>query len=120
MDHRLLVTGLAIGQQPGRRQLGLEERLPYPGDVAMAEDPEAALDQPMARAVALGVLDGKEPDDRLADGQPDGLATDDASDRPKGSRGSTASSRHASLTQAWAGSSQASHARSPGPAITFR
>ena len=125
VDHRLLVAGLAIRQESRRRQLGLEQRLPHPGDVAVAEDPEAALDQAVARAVALGVLGGEEPDDRLADGQPDGPATHDdeaaaPSARPNGSRGSTAWSRHASLTQAWAGSSQASHARSPGPAITFR
>ncbi len=66
----------------------------------MAEDAEAALDQPVLRPVPLAVLSREKPDDRLSDGQPH-LA-------------------HVCLIQAWAGSSQISHRRSPGPAITLR
>src|SRR5690606_1985087 len=98
---------------------------PDPRDVAVAEDAEAALDQPVLDAVALGVLDGQESDQSLAHGE---------SDRPRrahelllsstvvsGRRGSTSWPSQVSRTQAWAGSSLMGQARSaPGPAITLR
>ena len=47
----------------------LQQRLPDAGDVAVAEDAEAAGDQPLLVAVALGVLGGQEADEGLGDGQ---------------------------------------------------
>jgi hypothetical protein len=57
VDHRLLVAGLVVRQPGGIRQLGLEQRLTDAGDVAVAEDAEAAGEQLVAAAVALTVLD---------------------------------------------------------------
>ena len=112
VDHRLLVAGLAIRQEPGVASSASSSACPTPGDVAVAEDPEAALDQALAHAVALGVLGGEEPDDRLADGQPDGPATHDDEAAAPSARRTAAAGRPPGpatrrLTQAWAGSSQA-------------
>ena len=51
-------------------QLGLEQGLPDAGDVAVAEDPEAARDEALPDAVPLAVLHGQEPDDGLRDREP--------------------------------------------------
>ena len=68
--------------------------------------------------VALAALGGQEPHHSLAHGEPDGPGHRS----PPGdvSRGSIPWSGQVSLIQPSAGSSQASQARSPGPAITFR
>jgi len=66
--------------------LQLHQRLPEPGQVAMAEDAEAAFDQPLPDAVTLGVLAREEPHDRLGDGQ---LSPLRHWRPPKGSLGST-------------------------------
>ena len=62
---RLLVARQVVGQ-PGPGALGLEQRLADAGDVAVPEDPEAAGDEALLRAVALGVLVGQEAHERLA------------------------------------------------------
>ena len=61
VHHRLLVPRLVVGQQIGV----LVQRLADPGDVAVAEDPEAPLEEPVLDAVALDVLRGEEPYERL-------------------------------------------------------
>ena len=66
MDHRLLVAREHVGHLVAR----LEQRLTDAGDVAVAEDAEAAGDQPLLDPVALGVLVRQEADERLADGEP--------------------------------------------------
>ncbi len=66
MDHRLLVAGLVEGQRVGV----LLQRLPDAGDVAVAEDAEAAGEEAVALAVALDALGGEEADEGLGDGQP--------------------------------------------------
>ena len=118
VDHRLLVAGQVVRQVGRAVQLGLQQRLADAGDVAVAEDPEAAGDQPLLDAVALRVLGGQEPHQRLGDGEPDGHACLPAEVR--GRRGSSSCSSHVARIQAWAGSSVKRHARSPGPAITLR
>lgn len=65
VHHGLLVAALVVGHQV----LRLDERLADPGDVPVAEDAPGAADQPVAYAVALGVLGGQEPHERLGDGQ---------------------------------------------------
>jgi hypothetical protein len=70
VDHPLLVARQQVGQLGRSAQLGLEQRLADAGDVAVAEDPEAAGDQALLLAVALGVLAGQEADERLGHGQP--------------------------------------------------
>ena len=101
----------------------LEQRLGDARHVAVPEDAEAAGEEPLLGAVALGPLDGQEPDQRLGDGEPYG--THAAPSLPaadvSGSRGSTCWPRQVPRTQACAGSSQNSQARSSaGPAITLR
>ena len=49
----------------------LLQRLPEPGDVAVAEDPEAAGEERRALAVALHLLRREEPHERLGDRQAD-------------------------------------------------
>ena len=53
-------------------QLRLEERLADPGQVAVAENPEAPFDEPMLDAVPLAVLRTEEPDHGLCDREPGG------------------------------------------------
>ena len=53
----------------------LEQRLADARDVAVAEDAEAAGEELLPLAVALGVLVGQEAHDGLGDGQPDGRRT---------------------------------------------
>ncbi len=121
MDHPLLVAGQQVGQLGRAAELGLEQRLADAGDVAVAEDPEAAGDQAPALAVALGVLVGQEADERLGHGEPGGgrghacLRADVI-----GSLGSISWPSQVERIQAWSGSSVKRHARSPGPAITLR
>ena len=112
MHHPLLVAALVV-----RHGLEvLEQRLSDARDVAVAEDAEAARHQPLLGPVALGVLVGQEPDEGLRDGQPHAcLPADDI-----GSLGSTSWPAQVSRIHACAGSSVNRHARSPGPAMTFR
>ncbi len=71
MHHALLVAALQVAQGAGVAQLGLEQGLAQPGHVAVAEDPEAAGEQPVLGAVPLAALGGQEPDQGLGHGQPD-------------------------------------------------
>ena len=123
MHHRLLVAGEDVGktrahprfERPG---LVLQQRLADAGDVAVSEDAEAAGEQPLALAVALGPLGREELDGRLRHREPGRPAHEVP---PIGSRGSTSCPAQVSRTQPWLGSSQISQARvSPGPAITLR
>ena len=66
VHHGLLVAALV---ERHRRLPGLQQGLADPGDVAVAEDAPGARDQPVAYAVALGVLGGQEPHQGLGDGQ---------------------------------------------------
>ncbi len=60
MDHRLLVASLVVAE------VGvLLERLADAGDVAVAEDAEAAGEEGLLHAVALGILLLQERDQRL-------------------------------------------------------
>jgi hypothetical protein len=43
------------------------KRLPKPGNIAVPEDPKAADDQARPVPIALALLRGEEPDQRLAD-----------------------------------------------------
>ena len=54
----------------GRLDLGLQKCLAHTGHVAVAEDAEAAGEEPAAFAVALDVLIGQEPNGGLGDGEP--------------------------------------------------
>ena len=110
VDHRLLVARKHVGHLVAL----LEQRLADARHVAVPEDAEAAGDQALLDAVALGVLVAQEPDERLGDRQPH------EPDPVIGSRGSTSWPVQVSRIHAWAGSSVKRHARSPGPAITLR
>ena len=116
VDHALLVAGHVVGEPVGILAQGLADA----GDVAVAEDAEAAGDQALGIPVALAVLVGQELDQGLGHGQPPrGHTLPPAS--VMGSRGSIAWPAQVPRTQAWAGSSQKRQARSSaGPAITFR
>ena len=119
VHHALLVSRLVVGQQRRVVELALEQRLPHAGHVAMTEDPEAALHQPLRRPVALAVLHREEAHQRLGHGESDGRHAGPPG--VNGRRGSAGTPGQASRTQACAGSSQISQARSsPGPAMTFR
>ena len=61
MHHRLLVACLVVRQQIGV----LVQRLADPGDVAVPEDSEAPFEETLLDSVALDVLRGEEPDERL-------------------------------------------------------
>ena len=74
MDHRLLVAGLAVGQQGRVLELQAEQGFAEACDVAVAEDAEDAFDEAVFGAVALGVLDGEEADEGLGDGEAAGGA----------------------------------------------
>ncbi len=116
VHHGLLVAGHHVAQ-PGR-PVRFQQGLAQAGQVAVAEDAEAAGEQPLLHGVPLAVLRGQEPDHRLGHGAP-GHAVPPGP--PNGSRGSGRCPAQLPLTQACAGSSQLSQARSgPGPAITFR
>ena len=65
VDHRLLVARRVVGQQV----VVLLQRLAEAGDVAVAEDAEAAGEEALAPPVALDVLGGEEADERLRDGE---------------------------------------------------
>src|SRR5204863_9699531 len=65
VDHRLFVAALVVGQEVGV----LLQRLPDPRDVAVAEDAEAAGEEPLAPAIAFDLLRREEADQRLADVQ---------------------------------------------------
>ena len=64
MHHRLLVPCLVVGEEIGV----LVERLADSGDVAVAEDPEAALEEAVLDTVALDVLRGEEANEGLGGG----------------------------------------------------
>ena len=66
MHHRLLVARLVVGEQ----LWALVERLADPGDVAVAEDPEAAAEEAVLHPVAFDVLLREEPDERLRRREP--------------------------------------------------
>src|SRR5262249_20039918 len=70
VDHRLLVAGLVVGQRAGSLDLGLQQGLADAGDVAVAEDAEAAGEQLVLHAVPFAALRGEEADQRLGDGEP--------------------------------------------------
>jgi hypothetical protein len=72
VHHRLLVTRLVVGQQRRVRHVGLLERLPESGDVAVAEDAEDPRNRPLPDIAVHGVLVREEFDERLADGHPAG------------------------------------------------
>ena len=61
MDHRLLVARLVVGELVPV----LLERLSDAGDVAVSEDAEGTGEQALLHPVALDVLVGQEPDQRL-------------------------------------------------------
>ena len=69
MRHRLLVMG-AVGRQRLARGV---KRLAEPGDIAVAEDGEHALDEPLLAAVDLHLLRAEEADHRLRGRQSDCL-----------------------------------------------
>ena len=71
VHHRLLVAALVVGQLTGRQQLGLQQRLADAGDVAVAEDAEAAGEELLPLAVALAPLVGEEAHHGLGHGEPD-------------------------------------------------
>ena len=120
---RLLVAGLVVGQRAAGRELRLQQRLADAGDVAVAEDAEAAGEEPLlARRRARCTGSARNRTSACADGQPDGghRVPPIASGRTAVA-GRPAGSAQVSRTQAWAGSSQIRQARSgPGPAITLR
>jgi hypothetical protein len=89
----------------------LQQRLSDAGDVAVAEDAEAAGEEPLLVSVALDVLGDEEADGRLRDREAD-VAHGVLLGRPNGSRGSVGESAQVSRTQACAGSSQMRQARS--------
>ena len=66
MDHRLLVASLVVSQRFGI----LGERLAETGNVAVPEDAPAAGEEPLLDAIALDVLLGQEPHERLGHRQP--------------------------------------------------
>ncbi len=70
VDLGLLVLRSVVRHVAGVAEL--LERLPQAGDVAMAEDPPDPGDEAGLPSVALHELLGHEPDDRLADRQPNG------------------------------------------------
>ncbi len=103
--------------------LGLEQGLADARHVAVAEDAEAARDEPLPDAVALAVLAGQEAHQGLGHGEADGghghlsFSVTEVS----GSRGSISCPAQVPRIQAWAGSSQKRQARSAsGPAMTLR
>src|SRR5207244_5002195 len=61
VHHRVLVAREVVRDEVAV----LEERLPDAGDVAVAEDAPHALEEQRLLAVALDVLRGQEPDERL-------------------------------------------------------
>ena len=65
MNHPLLVARLVIGEQ----LRVLRKRLADAGHIAVAEDPETPLDEPMLDPIALDMLDGEKTDERLSHGQ---------------------------------------------------
>ena len=116
VHHGLLVASLPVTQAGLGGELGLQQALAEAGHVAVPEDAEAALDEPVPRAVPLAALRGQEPHHGLPHRQPycrQGMLH-------VVTRGSTGWSFHCSRTHECAGSSQISHSRRPGPAITFR
>ena len=68
VHERLLVASLDEGQVRGV----LVERLPEPGDVAVAEDAQGRRDEPTTLAVDDAVLLGQVQHERLGGGQPHG------------------------------------------------
>ncbi len=114
VHHGLLVAALEEGHV---LPPGLQQGLADAGHVPVPEDPPGRGDQPVAPAVALGVLAGEEAYERLRDGKPHRWS----SARGKGSRGSMSCPSQLPRIQPWSGWSRMSHSRvPPGPAITFR
>ncbi len=70
-QHVRQVGCVGVAVQP--LQLGLQQGLTQPGDVAVTEDAEAAGEELLLDPVPLGILMGEEPDHRLSDGEPYGL-----------------------------------------------
>jgi hypothetical protein len=68
VHHALLVAGEVVGRFAGGGDL--QQRLSDAGHVAVAEDAEAARDQPLLDAVALAVLVRQEPHEGLRHRQP--------------------------------------------------
>ncbi len=88
MHHRLLVSGLVVGQHLGT----LVQRLTDPGDVAVTEDPEAAAEEAVLDAVSLDVLVRQEANQRLGGREPHGPHAFTSADRPSSSCWSSVSS----------------------------
>ena len=84
VDHRLLVARLVERQQVAV----LLQRLADAGDVAVAEDAEAAGEEALAAAVALDLLRRQESDERLGDGEPDHAETPSVRRAARGRRAS--------------------------------
>jgi hypothetical protein len=61
MHHRLLVSGLVVGEEIRV----LVKRLPDPGDVAVPEDAEAPLEETLLNPISLYVLRGEKADESL-------------------------------------------------------
>ena len=113
MHHRLLIAGEIVRKVIA----GFEEGLPKSGNVAMAEDPQAAGEEAVAVPVALNLLRGEEANERLGHGQSHGATRCEV----MGSLGSRLWSFHEARTQACVGSSQNAMERFfPGPASTLR
>ena len=72
VDHPLLIAALVVRHRVWVGQLLLEQRLAQARDVAMPEDAEHALDQPVLHAVTLASLRDEEADDRLSHSQTHG------------------------------------------------
>ena len=68
VNHRLLVAGEVVGELVP----GFEKRLSHSGNVAVAEDAEAAGEETVALAVALNLLGCEEAHQCLGDGQSHG------------------------------------------------
>src|SRR5690606_37319980 len=114
VDHRLLVARLVVAQ-PGRvGELRLEQRLPNPGHVAVAQDAPAPLKQLVLLAVTFGVLVGEEAHHRLADGEAYGIRRHDlllSTMDVRGTRGSVGASAQLARTHSCTGSSHVCQAR---------
>ena len=72
---RLLVAGQVVRQvAPGRSRCACSSAWPTPATLPWPKMPKQPAIEPVLDAVALGVLAGQEPHDRLGDGEPHGHA----------------------------------------------
>ena len=69
MHHGLLVAAKDVPQRLGFFELGLEQGLTDPGNVAMPEDAKAAGKELLLLAIGFGVLGSEELHQRLRNGQ---------------------------------------------------